>query len=132
MSSAGYHHVGLAVSNLDASIKFFETIGFKKIVEDPAYPEVHLLDSNSTLISLFKTDDDAKPFDRRKNVGLHHLAIKMPSSEAVTEAYEAVMKIPGVKSDFEPRDQKGAPIRHAMVFEPSGTRIEFAYQLHPF
>lgn len=126
--TSGYHHAGLTVRDLDASLKFFEAIGFNKVGGDPSYPAYFLLDANYTLLTLYQADKDAVSFDRRKNIGLHHLAIKVPTVEAVTAAYEAVIKVDGVKSDFAPCQLEGFPITHAMVFEPSGIRIEFAHQ----
>ena len=79
------------------------------------------------MITLWQADDGATPFDRRKNVGLHHLAIKVPTLEALQTVYDTVMAIDGVKSDFAPQELNGTPLTHAMVFEPSGNRIEFTH-----
>lgn len=79
------------------------------------------------MITLWQTDDGATPFDRRSNVGLHHLAIKVPSLEALQKVYDTVLTIDGVKSDFAPQEITGMPLTHAMVFEPSGLRIEFTH-----
>jgi catechol 2,3-dioxygenase-like lactoylglutathione lyase family enzyme len=124
--TAGISHVGLAVSNLDKSLQFFEAIGYKKIGGDDAYPSIFLSDGDS-MITLWQTDDGATPFDRKKNVGLHHLAIKVPTLEALQEVYDTVMAIDGVNSDFAPEALTGMPLTHAMVFEPSGNRIEFTH-----
>ena len=124
--TAGVSHVGLAVSKLDKSVEFFQAIGYKTIGGDPKYPSVFLSDGES-MITLWQTDDNATSFDRRRNVGLHHLAIKVPTLEALQQAYDTVMAIDGVKSDFSPQELTGTPLTHAMVFEPSGCRIEFTH-----
>jgi lactoylglutathione lyase len=124
--TAGVSHIGLAVSKLDESLAFFEAVGFKKIGGDPKYPSVFVSDGVS-MITLWQTDDNATPFDRRGNVGLHHLAIKVPTIQALQQAYDTVMAIDGVKSDFSPQELAGSPLTHAMVFEPSGCRIEFTH-----
>ena len=124
--TCGISHVGLSVSNLDKSVGFFEAIGYSKIGGDVSYPSVFLSDGAS-MVTLWQTDEGATPFDRRKNVGLHHLAIKVPSLEALQQAYDTVMAIDGVKSNFGPEAIEGMPLTHAMVFEPSGNRIEFTY-----
>jgi lactoylglutathione lyase len=64
-------------------------------------------------------------------VGLHHLAIKVTSLDALNEAYKAVQAIPGVRVDgegaFGPEKLNGTTLTHAMVFEPSGNRIECTF-----
>jgi catechol 2,3-dioxygenase-like lactoylglutathione lyase family enzyme len=126
----GVSHVGLSVSDLDASLKFFEALGFKKAGGVESYPSIFVSDGSS-LITLWQTDEGATPFDRRKNVGLHHLAIKVRSLEALKEAFNIVSKVAGVRVDgegaFGPQALDGTPLTHAIVFEPSGNRIELTY-----
>lgn len=128
--TSGISHIGLAVSHLDASLKFFETLGFKKVGGSEAYPSYFVTDGDS-LITLWQTDEGAIPFNRRKNVGLHHLAIKVPSTEALDAAYKAVSSLDGVRVDgegaFGPQTLDGTPLTHAIIYEPSGNRIELAY-----
>jgi len=124
--TSGISHVGLSVSKLDKSFEFFEAIGYQKIGGDPSYPSIFLSDGNS-MITLWQTDDGATPFNRKSNVGLHHLAIKVPSLEALQKVYDTVTALDGVKSDFGPQELGGTPLTHAMVFEPSGNRIEFTH-----
>lgn len=124
--TSGISHVGLAVSDLEQSLKFFEAIGYSRIGGDESYPSYFLSDGAS-MITLWQTEKGATPFNRRTNVGLHHLAIKVISLEALTKVYRGVMAIQGVVSDFDPRELKGTGLTHAMVFEPSGNRIEFTH-----
>jgi lactoylglutathione lyase len=124
--TAGVSHVGLSVSDLEKSNAFFEAIGYKKIGGDDKYPSIFLSDGDS-MITLWQTDDAATPFDRRKNVGLHHLAIKVPSLEALQTVYDTVAAMEGVKTDFAVQALTGTSLTHAMVFEPSGNRIEFTH-----
>ena len=128
--TTGFSHVGLSVSNLDASFKFFEALGYKKVGGNEVYPSYFLSDGSS-LLTIWKTDEDFTPFNRRKNVGLHHLALKIPSREALDEAYKAVKNVKGTRIDgegaFAPQELTGTPLTHAMVFEPSGNRIELTY-----
>ena len=130
MITSGISHVGLSVSNLDASRQFFLALGFNKVGGVDSYPSIFLSDGSS-LVTLWQTDDDATPFDRRKNVGLHHLAIKVSSKEALDEAYNTVKNLDGVRVNgegaFAPQPLEGTPLSHAMVYEPSGNRIEFTY-----
>jgi catechol 2,3-dioxygenase-like lactoylglutathione lyase family enzyme len=126
----GVSHVGLSVSNLDASLKFFEALGFKKAGGVESYPSIFVSDGSS-LITLWQTDEGATPFNRRKNVGLHHLAIKVRSIEALKKAFDIVSKVEGVRVDgegaFGPQALEGMPLTHAIVYEPSGNRIELTY-----
>jgi catechol 2,3-dioxygenase-like lactoylglutathione lyase family enzyme len=124
--TAGISHIGLSVKDLNASFAFFEALGYTKIGEVESYPALFLSDGAS-MITLWQTDEGATPFDRRKNVGLHHLAIKVPSMGALQAAYETVLKVEGVESEFEPTELKGTPLHHAIVYEPSGNRIEFTF-----
>jgi catechol 2,3-dioxygenase-like lactoylglutathione lyase family enzyme len=124
--TAGISHVGLSVKDLDASFDFFEALGFNKIGEVESYPALFLSDG-AVMITPWQTDEGATPFDRRKNVGLHHLAIKVPSMEALQAAYKKVLTVEGVESEFNPTALKGTPLYHAIVYEPSGNRIELTY-----
>jgi hypothetical protein len=79
------------------------------------------------MITLWQTDEGATPFDCRKNVGLHHLEINVPSMEALQTAYQTVLKVEGVESEFTPTELKGTPLYHAIVYEPLGNRVELTY-----
>jgi lactoylglutathione lyase len=96
-----------------------------------SYPSIFLSDGSS-LLTIWKTDEAYTTFDRRKNVGLHHLAIKVTSRDALDQAYKAVSEVDGTRVDgegaFSPQKLEGTPLTHAMVFEPSGNRIEFTFR----
>ena len=125
--TCGISHVGLSVSDLAASLGFFQALGYTKVGGSESYPS-HFVSDGTSLITLWQTDSDGTvAFDRRKNVGLHHLAIRVPSKQALEQAYEQALVIPGVQSDFGPQAIAGTPLTHAMIFEPSGNRIEFTY-----
>ena len=73
----GAHHIGLAVPDLDAARDFFcDALGFREVGGVPAYPAVFVSDG-TTLLTLWRVADPAtaQAFDRRANVGLHHLAV---------------------------------------------------------
>jgi lactoylglutathione lyase len=126
----GFSHVGLSVNDLEASLQFFAALGFNKVGGVETYPSYFLSDGSS-LLTIWQTDEGATAFDRRKNVGLHHLAIKVASLEALEQAYQAVSQVKGIRTDgegaFGPQPLSGTPLTHAMVYEPSGNRIELTF-----
>mmetsp|Transcript_1775 Transcript_1775/g.2748 ORF Transcript_1775/g.2748 Transcript_1775/m.2748 type:complete len:141 (-) Transcript_1775:133-555(-) len=132
--TSGISHVGLSVSNLDASFAFFDALGYKKVGGSESYPSCFVTDGTS-LITLWQTDDEPTSFNRRQNVGLHHLAIRVPSMDALGKAYDAVGNVEGVRTDgegaFAPQTLDGTPLTHAIVYEPSGNRIELTYHEEP-
>lgn len=122
----GISHVGLSVSNLEATLQFFKALGFNKVGGVDSYPSVFVSDGTS-LLTLWQTDPNATPFDRRSNVGLHHLAVRVQSKEALDDAFHAVSQLERVRVEFKPQALEGMPLTHAMVYEPSGVRIELTY-----
>mmetsp|Transcript_13341 Transcript_13341/g.19991 ORF Transcript_13341/g.19991 Transcript_13341/m.19991 type:complete len:140 (-) Transcript_13341:213-632(-) len=122
----GISHVGLAVTDIDSSFAFFQALGYSKVGGVESYPSYFLSDGH-VMLTLWQTDEGANSFDRRKNVGLHHLAIRVPSLEALQTAFEKVSAVEGVKVEFAPHEQKGTPLHHAMVYEPAGNRIELTF-----
>ena len=81
----GVHHVGLTVPDLVAARVFFvEALGFEQVGERPEYPAVFLSDS-ATMITLWQAEnaDTAIPFDRRRVIGLHHLALRLADTSTL-------------------------------------------------
>ena len=127
--TSGVSHVGVTVKNLEKSVAFFEAVGFKKVGGIEAYPSVFVSDG-ATLITLWKAKDESPAeFDRTKNIGLHHLAIKVPTVEALNKVYDIVSKIEDVKIEFPPQPLPSTGITRMMCFEPSDVRYEFAHHL---
>lgn len=125
-ATIGVDHVGLSVSDLERSRRFFvECLGWRVVGERPDYPAVFVSDG-ATRLTLWQV---AKPgehvaFDRRSNVGLHHLALKVADLAALSELYARVSAWPGVVVEFAPELVGKGPRVHCMVCEPSGVRIE--------
>ena len=121
------NHTGLAVSKLDESVSFFvDGLGWKKVGGDPDYPSV-FVSNGSTLITLWQVEDPmtATPFHRRKNIGLHHLAITVESLEKLHALHDRIKEIEGVNIEFAPEYLGNGPTTHMMINEPSGIRLEF-------
>ena len=127
METLGLHHLGLAVSNLRASAAFFtDCLGWSVAKEVPAYPAIYVT-NGSVFLTLWQTDSNPQPFDRRRNVGLHHFAIKVSSEDALHEIFKRASAHPGVVTEFSPGLLGNGPAKHCMVFEPSGIRVEFIW-----
>lgn len=122
----GIDHVGLTVGDLESSRRFFcDCLGWKVIGEVPSYPAVFVSDGASRL-TLWQVDQtgDRVSFDRRKNIGLHHLALKMPDLTGLHEAFTRASTWPGVVVEFAPEPVGKGPRVHCMLREPGGVRIE--------
>jgi len=127
MEPLGIHHLGLAVSDLQATAKFFTgALGWSVARELPEYPAIFVTNGNA-FITLWQTEKAASAFDRRKNVGLHHVALRVPSLEALDAVFEKASAHPGVRVEFAPELLRGGPAKHCMLYEPSGLRLEFIW-----
>jgi len=121
------HHLGLAVNDLDATTQFFvAALGYDIARDVPEYP-ARFVSNGQSFITLWQTDEGAAPFDRRHNTGLHHFALRVDSEEELKAVFIRVKSHPGVTVDFAPELLRDGPAKHAMVFEPSGIRIEFIW-----
>lgn len=123
----GAHHIGLTVPNVTEARAFFlDTLGFTQIGEVPAYPAVFLTDG-ITMITLWQAEnpETATPFDRKNVIGLHHLALKINSAEALDALHQTLAATTGVEIEFAPESLGGAPAKHMMCTIPGGIRVEF-------
>jgi catechol 2,3-dioxygenase-like lactoylglutathione lyase family enzyme len=129
----GVHHVGLAVPDLDEAVRFFvEALGWEAVGGRPDYPAVFVSDS-SIMLTLWRVADPehAIAFDRRANIGLHHLALAVPDEAALMTVYERVLHHPGVEAEFAPEPSRpGSSTRHFICTMPGGVRVEFATLNH--
>ncbi|HEX7380881.1 MAG TPA: VOC family protein [Nevskiaceae bacterium] len=127
MPTLGIHHVGLAVSDLEATTRFFtDCLGWKVARDVPEYPAKFVTDG-SAFVTLWQTDAGAKSFDRRANVGLHHFALKVDSRSELDALFAKVKGYPKVRIDFDPQPMGGGPAVHGMFFEPGGIRMELVW-----
>lgn len=122
----GAHHIGLTVPDLGATRHFFiDTLGFDKVGEVPDYPAVFVTDG-STMITLWQAEDPATatPFDRRRNIGLHHFAMKV-DPDGLDGLHERLVADPTVEVEFAPEPLGELAVRHMMCYIPGGIRMEF-------
>lgn len=125
----GLNHLGLAVRDLAASTRFFtQLLGWTESGHDPSYPRTAVSDGRVRL-TLWQVDHalDVQPFDRRRNVGLHHLALEVESRERLEALYARLSADPEVRIEFAPEPLGAGPRMHMMCREPGGIRIELIW-----
>jgi catechol 2,3-dioxygenase-like lactoylglutathione lyase family enzyme len=128
-STFGFDHVGLSVRNLASSRKFFcDCLGWSVVGERSDYPAAFVSDGRGVL-TLWQVESpkEAIAFNRRTNVGLHHLALAVVDRASLDALYQQVSNWPDVTVEFGPQRSGAGPTIHFMVREPSGVRIEFAF-----
>ena len=126
--TSGLNHVGLTVKDLEATTSFFvDTLGWKRAGGVPDYPAVFVTDG-AIFVTLWQTPspDTAIDFNRKTNVGLHHLALTVSDVETLEALHVTFKTDPKVRIEFGPELNGDGPTVHMMVYEPSGSRIEFA------
>ena len=124
----GIDHLGLTVRDLDQTVEFFcECLGWKEVGGKPEYPSKFVSDGTSVL-TLWQVHNDAAPqFDRRANIGLHHLALKIATEAELNALFDQVKSWPGIEIECSPEFSGTGPKVHFFVAEPGGLRLEFAY-----
>ena len=102
-------------------------LGWRGVGERPDYPAVFVSDGHG-IVTLWQVESPSKAnaFDRRANVGLHHLALAVVDRAGLEALHKRVSSWPGVEVEFGPQASGAGPKIHFMVREPSGVRIEFA------
>ena len=128
----GIHHVGLTVPDLGRTRQFFiEVLGFRQIGEVPEYPAVFLSDE-TVMLTLWQATDPASAtaFDRKKGIGLHHLALVVDPQD-LEALHERLLEEPEVVLEFGPEPLGAGPTRHMMCAIPSGIRVEFIAPAQP-
>lgn len=125
----GIDHVGLTVRSLEQTRDFFiNCLGWKLVGERPAYPAAFVSDGY-TVLTLWEVKNEENPvdFDRKSNIGLHHLALRVESEAALNEITGRISAWPGARIEFAPELLGAGPKKHTMIYEPGGIRLEFDY-----
>ena len=123
----GTHHIGLTVSNLEESASFFTSLlGWKEVRRNNDYPAIFVSDG-SVMVTLWKNKEEpAMPFDKNRNVGLHHVAFEVESESDLIRVYETLVGN-NVEVEFSPELVGDGPAKHMICYEPSGIRVEFIW-----
>ncbi|NJO91559.1 MAG: VOC family protein, partial [Chloroflexia bacterium] len=117
----------LTVSKLEESASFFTSLlGWKEVRRKTEFPAIFVSDGAIMLTLWALKEDQPNEFNRKKNIGLHHLALEVESEKGLTELYEHLQKHE-VKIEFAPELVGNGPSKHMMCYEPSGIRIEFIW-----
>ncbi len=128
-ATRGVHHLGLTTADLPATYDFFtQALGFEKVAEVPEYPAAFVTDG-TTMVTLWQVQDTDRfvSFDRRHNVGLHHVAFGVVNDAQLDALYGKVSAWPGVDIECEPcAIGEGSPTRHFLFMAPGGIRVELA------
>jgi len=130
VKTLGIDHVGLTVGRLDETVEFFTSIlGWEVIGELPEYP-AKFISNGKTKLTLWAAENspEAVKFDRKNNIGLHHLAIGVPSSEELDRLYAVLNTISNIEIEFSPELSGKGPHKHMIIREPSGIRVEFVHR----
>src|ERR1700746_3248077 len=102
--TVGVDHVGRAVKDRARARHFFcDCLGWRVVGENQGYPASFVSDGNG-IVTLWQVEDPEKcvPFDRRRNIGLHHLALKVADRNALDALHERVSAWPGAMIEFAP------------------------------
>ncbi|EGT5710571.1 VOC family protein [Cronobacter dublinensis subsp. dublinensis] len=123
----GVHHIGLAVSKLEESAAFFTVLlGWEEVKRREDYPAIFVKDG-AVMLTLWQTQtEEPVQFNRKTNIGLHHLALRVETKDALYQIFD-VLKANQVEIEFAPSLIREGPSMHMMCYEPSGIRIEFYF-----
>ena len=85
----GVDHIGLSVRDLESTRRFFcDCLGWRVVGERPDYPAAFVSDGHDVVtLWQFEAPDRAVAFDRRANVGLHHLALAVADRAGLDALY---------------------------------------------
>lgn len=127
--TCGLNHLGLAVRSLEETTSFFvDLLGWTESGRDDAYPRTAVSDGNIRLtLWEVKRNSERVGFHRRKNVGLHHLALEVASERVLHSIFQKLSAHPDVEIEFGPQLVGEGPRVHMMCSEPGGIRIEFLW-----
>ena len=123
----GPHHIGLTVSKLEQTAAFFtEILGWKEVKRNEEYPAIFVSDGHIMLTLWAVKETPEVSFNRKSNVGLHHLALQVSSEAALDQIYQRLTDNQ-IEIEFSPEPLNNGSTKHMMCLEPSGIRVEFIW-----
>ncbi len=123
----GSHHIGLTVSKLEKSAAFFtDILGWTEVKRNDEYPSIFVSDGQIMVTLWAVKESPAVRFNRKSNVGLHHLALQVSNEAGLNQVYRRLMDN-GVDIEFSPESVGTGPAKHMICFDPSGIRVEFIW-----
>jgi catechol 2,3-dioxygenase-like lactoylglutathione lyase family enzyme len=129
LTTKGINHLGLTVQDLDQTTAFFtELLGWNLLARDDSYPRTTVSDGTARF-TLWQADRSrpTTKFDRKTNIGLHHVALEVESEEELLDLAARIRTWPGITIEFEPEPLGGGPRKHMMFTEPGGIRLEIIW-----
>ncbi len=128
-ATIGMNHLGLTVRDLDVTTDFFvNAMGWKELARDETYPRTTVSDGK-VRFTLWQVGSEAETvaFDRRANIGLHHLALEVETEATLSKLASVLSAYPGVVIEFMPELMGEGPRKHMMFAEPGGLRLELLW-----
>lgn len=126
--TTGLNHLGLTVRDVDVTTAFFtDVLGWSETARDESYPRTTITDGALRLTLWQVQTDTPVPFDRKSNLGLHHLALEVETDTALNELAASLAKLDDVTIEFLPEFMGAGPRKHMMFAEPGGLRIELLW-----
>lgn len=122
IQTAGVHHLGLTVTNIERSKQFYQDLfGWKELGADPKMGYAFLTDGK-TMITLWQQSQEA--YDKA-HAGLHHFALAVGSSDDLVRA-EQVLRKKGVRIHYDRivPAMEGAKESELYFYDPDGIRVE--------
>ncbi|XZG68758.1 VOC family protein [Chitinibacteraceae bacterium HSL-7] len=126
-ATQGIHHVGLTTARLEETAAFFtRLLGWIEVRRKPDYPAIFVSDGHTMLTLWAAQSQTPMAFDRKRHVGLHHIALRLPSEEALNSVYRTLQDA-GTPIEFAPELVGDGPAKHLMCTEPGGIRVELVW-----
>ena len=83
-------------------------LGWHEVKRRDDYPAIFVSDGTVTLTLWATKEAPVAPFDKNRNVGLHHVAFTVPDEATLNSVYERLQQA-GVPIEFAPEPLGGGP-----------------------